>query len=130
MKRGSAQQKIHMEKKLCIVMVGLPARGKTTIAAKLRQNLSRDAVKTRIFNNGELRRKMIRENTSYPRFFDPHNQEGVELREKIGRINIEIILPASFPEKYRAAVVQAAQLCTVKKHLENPPKFNLFTTIR
>lgn len=89
MKRGSAQQKIHMGKKLCIVMVGLPARGKTTIAAKLRQNLSRDAVKTRIFNNGELRRKMIRENTSYPRFFDPHNQEGVELREKIGRINIE-----------------------------------------
>lgn len=48
----------------------------------------------------------------------------------IGRIDIEIILPASFPEKYRAAVVQAAQLCTVKKHLENPPKFNLFTTIR
>jgi len=26
--------------------------------------------------------------------------------------------------------VQAAQLCTVKKHLENPPQFNLFTTIR
>jgi putative redox protein len=48
----------------------------------------------------------------------------------IGRISIEIILPAAFPEKYRAAVVQAAQLCTVKKHLEHPPKFNLFTTIR
>jgi putative redox protein len=65
--------------------------------------------------------------------------EGIELRQGlefdartnlIGRIDIEIILPAVFPEKYRAAVVQAAQLCTVKKHLENPPKFNLFTTIR
>lgn len=64
---------------------------------------------------------------------------GIELRQSmewdsqthlIGRISIEIILPATFPEKYRAAVVQAAQLCTVKKHLENPPKFNLFTTIR
>jgi ribosomal protein S12 methylthiotransferase accessory factor len=64
---------------------------------------------------------------------------GIELRQAmerdpqthlIGRIDIEIFLPASFPEKYRAAVVQAAQLCTVKKHLENPPKFNLFTTIR
>ena len=64
---------------------------------------------------------------------------GIELRQSmewdpqshlIGQIDIEIILPASFPEKYRAAVVQAAQLCTVKKHLENPPKFNLFTTIR
>ena len=64
---------------------------------------------------------------------------GIELRQTmewdaqthlIGRINIEILLPAAFPEKYRAAVVQAAQLCTVKKHLENPPKFNLFATIR
>jgi broad specificity phosphatase PhoE len=32
---------------------------------------------------------MIPENTSYPRFFDPRNQEGVDLREKIGRINID-----------------------------------------
>ena len=65
--------------------------------------------------------------------------DGIELRQSmeadpqthvIGQVNIEIILPATFPEKYRAAVVQAAQLCTVKKHLENPPKFNLFATIR
>jgi ribosomal protein S12 methylthiotransferase accessory factor len=64
---------------------------------------------------------------------------GIELRQSmewdarthlIGLIRIEIVLPAAFPEKYRAAVVQAAQLCTVKKHLETPPKFDLFTTIR
>jgi len=64
---------------------------------------------------------------------------GIELRQSlerdaqthlIGRVDIEIILPSTFPEKYRAAVVQAAQLCTVKKHLENPPRFHLFTTIR
>jgi putative redox protein len=64
---------------------------------------------------------------------------GIELRQvlerdarthMILRVDIEIFLPASFPEKYRAAVVQAAQSCTVKKHLENPPEFNLFTTIR
>jgi putative redox protein len=48
----------------------------------------------------------------------------------ITKVNVEIILPVAFPEKYRAAVVQAAQLCTVKKHLESPPKFSLFTTIR
>jgi ribosomal protein S12 methylthiotransferase accessory factor len=63
---------------------------------------------------------------------------GIELRQSmerdpqthlVGRINIEILLPASFPEKYRAAIVQAAQLCTVKKHLQSPPQFNLFTTV-
>jgi putative redox protein len=48
----------------------------------------------------------------------------------ITMVNIEVILPDTFPEKYRAAILQAAQLCTVKKHLENPPKFNLFSTIR
>jgi ribosomal protein S12 methylthiotransferase accessory factor len=48
----------------------------------------------------------------------------------ITEITIEIVLPAGFPEKYRAAVVQAAQSCTVKKHLENPPKFNLFSSMR
>ncbi|RJR40817.1 MAG: 6-phosphofructokinase [Desulfobacteraceae bacterium] len=76
-------------KKLYIVMVGLPARGKTTIAAKLRQSLSRDFINTRIFNNGDLRRKMIPENTSYSGFFDPLNKEGEALRRKIGLINTE-----------------------------------------
>ncbi len=75
--------------KLYIVMVGLPARGKTTLAAKLKQNLTRDSIKTRIFNNGDLRRKIIRENTSYAGFFDPMNNEGVAMRERIGLINTE-----------------------------------------
>ncbi|MGD2127108.1 MAG: 6-phosphofructo-2-kinase domain-containing protein, partial [Desulfobacteraceae bacterium] len=75
--------------KLYIVMVGLPARGKTTIATKLKENLMHDSVKTRIFNNGELRRKMIQGNTAYAGFFDPRNKEGVALREKIALTNIE-----------------------------------------
>ncbi len=58
------------------------------------------------------------------------NMEWEPQSYRVSKISIEIVLPASFPEKYRAAVVQAAQLCTVKKHLENPPTFNLFTTIR
>ena len=62
---------------------------------------------------------------------------GIELRQRmerdprthlIVRVDIEIILPATFPEKYRAAVVQAAQSCTVKKHLQAPPTFNVFVS--
>ena len=37
------------------------------------------------------------------------------------RVEIEILLPADFPAKYREAVVRAADQCAVKKHLENPP---------
>jgi adenylylsulfate kinase-like enzyme len=41
-------------------MVGLPARGKSTIATKLKESLMHGSVKARIFNNGDLRRKTIR----------------------------------------------------------------------
>jgi len=75
-------------KKVYIVMVGLPARGKSTIASKLRENLVKDHIKTRIFNNGDLRRKLSPEDTSYPEFYDPTNRHGVALREKIALINI------------------------------------------
>jgi broad specificity phosphatase PhoE/predicted kinase len=70
-------------------MVGLPARGKSTAASKLRENLRHDRIRTRIFNNGDLRRKMIPNNTSYARFFAPDNREGVLFREKIASINMD-----------------------------------------
>jgi len=77
------------ERKLCIVMVGLPARGKSTIANKLKENLARDGIKTRIFNNGDLRRKLISQDTSSPEFYDPENIEAVAKREEIALKNIE-----------------------------------------
>lgn len=79
-----------MKGKLVIVMVGLPARGKSTMARKLGRTLELDGVSVRIFNNGELRRKLdTGENTSSSEFFSPANTRGEELREKISRINIE-----------------------------------------
>jgi len=70
-------------------MVGLPARGKSTIATKLKESLVHESVKARIFNNGDLRRKTIRENTSYAGFFDSNNSEGVAIREQIALTNME-----------------------------------------
>jgi broad specificity phosphatase PhoE/predicted kinase len=78
-------------KKQClyIAMVGLPARGKSTIATKLKDSLMHDSVKTRIYNNGDLRRKIVRTNTSDAGFYDPENREGVAIREKIAVLNIK-----------------------------------------
>ncbi|MHB1132698.1 MAG: OsmC family protein [Chloroflexota bacterium] len=39
----------------------------------------------------------------------------------VSAVEIEVELPAGFPEQYRAAVIRAAEQCTVKKHLQNPP---------
>ncbi len=39
----------------------------------------------------------------------------------VNDVQVTIQLPAGFPEKYRDAVVRAADQCAVKKHLEQPP---------
>jgi ribosomal protein S12 methylthiotransferase accessory factor len=44
-------------------------------------------------------------------------------------IDIDILVPPSFPEKYRSSLIRSAELCKVKKHLENPPTFNVTTQV-
>lgn len=46
----------------------------------------------------------------------------------IDEIKLNIILPEGFPDKYRKAVIKAANLCAVKKHMEKPPQFIITTT--
>ncbi len=48
----------------------------------------------------------------------------------VTKLLIEIQLPPDFPAKYRGAVVRAAEQCTVKKHLEHPPAFEVTATWR
>jgi putative redox protein len=41
----------------------------------------------------------------------------------VEQLQVEIQLPVDFPEKYREAVIRAAEQCKVKKHLDHPPVF-------
>ncbi len=43
----------------------------------------------------------------------------------ISDISLEIQLPANFPQKYREAVIRAAEQCTVKKNFERPPRIKV-----
>ncbi len=47
----------------------------------------------------------------------------------VAKITIDIKLPSDFPVKYKNAVISAAKLCAVKKHMENPPDFSIITSI-
>lgn len=47
----------------------------------------------------------------------------------VGKVDFEIQVPASFPEKYHASLIRSAQLCAVKKHLETPPEFEITTKV-
>lgn len=44
-------------------------------------------------------------------------------------VEVVIELPATFPEKYREAVVRAADQCAVKKHFEHPPAIHVGTVV-
>lgn len=45
------------------------------------------------------------------------------------RIKLDIQLPADFPEKYRSAVINAADLCAVKRAIADPPVFEVVTSV-
>ncbi len=62
--------------------------------------------------------------------------EGVRLHQRhevdpvthrLARVRIEIELPPGVPEKYRPALVRAAEQCAVKRTMEAPPEFEVVT---
>lgn len=45
----------------------------------------------------------------------------------VDHIDLEIQVPESFPAQYYSALIRSAELCKVKKTLENPPSFEVTT---
>ena len=50
------------------------------------------------------------------------------LTKAISEIGIEIALPEDFPAKYKHAVIAAAEECAVKKLIQDPPEFDVYTS--
>ncbi len=67
---------------LAIVMVGLPARGKTYIARKLCRYLSWLGHRAKVFNVGNYRRQRYGDHVP-PSFFDPNNEEAWRQRRAV-----------------------------------------------
>ncbi len=64
------------------------------------------------------------------------NMEGMKLvldTEKnpdtgmIGKMELKLTLPVGFPEKYEKAIIRSMNLCSVKKHMMDPPDFSIIT---
>ncbi len=77
-----------MKDKLYIVMMGLPARGKSVVAKKIKENLEKEGTRVQVFNNGDVRRRLLPQNTSHAEFYNPNNRETSLLREEIALVNI------------------------------------------
>ncbi|XP_061430210.1 6-phosphofructo-2-kinase/fructose-2,6-bisphosphatase 3-like isoform X2 [Lethenteron reissneri] len=66
---------------MVIVMVGLPARGKTYIAKKLTRYLNWIGLPTKVFNVGQYRREAMKTYKSHE-FFLADNEEGLKIRRQ------------------------------------------------
>lgn len=74
--------------KLVLVMVGLPARGKSFIAKKLWKFLCWKGLKCEVFNVGQLRRTLCA-GTQDHTFFDPNNARAKEEREQLAMQSLQ-----------------------------------------
>lgn len=73
----------HVENvRVCVVMVGLPARGKSLIAQKIVRYLSWLSIKSKCFNVGGYRRELAADVGDFTaEFFDPSNKRGLQYRQ-------------------------------------------------
>ena len=65
------------------------------------------------------------------------NTDGLKIIERmhnnpltgmVSKIDLEVVLPKDFPDKYRAAIINSVELCAVKKHMQQPPAFEITTS--
>ena len=52
-----------------------------------------------------------------------------EDKKRCPKMSINLRLPEGFDEKYRKAVVRSMDLCSVKKHMMDPPEFEITTSL-
>jgi putative redox protein len=45
--------------------------------------------------------------------------------KRYSHVGIRITLPADFPDRYRRPILSTADLCAVKKHILDPPEFEI-----
>ena len=86
-----SQASIRREGKLVVVLVGLPARGKTFTAFKLRRHLTWLGYNTEIFNVGNFRRKVLGAHHRHD-FFNPKNEEGMKYRQQLAGMALDALL--------------------------------------
>lgn len=105
-----------LQSKLCIVTVGLPARGKTYIAMKLARYLRWTGINTKVFNVGNYRRSMY--GAYQPHYFyHPDNKEGVDQRTKCAMKALDDVMNYLNEEEGQVAVFDATNTTRERRRL-------------
>lgn len=78
--------------KILIVLVGLPARGKTHISRALERYLRWNGVTTEVFSLGDYRRKTLGQAKDLPPDYFIHGRWFLDVRDKVGSRPINHLL--------------------------------------
>ena len=76
---------------LAIIMVGLPARGKTYTARKIERYMRWYGFRTALFNVGNVRRELSGAAVPH-QFFDPQNELGMQARRQAAKLALDSML--------------------------------------
>ncbi|XP_004070964.2 6-phosphofructo-2-kinase/fructose-2,6-bisphosphatase 2 [Oryzias latipes] len=99
-----------------IVMVGLPARGKTYMSKKLTRYLNWIGVPTKVFNLGVYRRKAVRAYKSYD-FFRHDNEEAMTIRKQCALVALQDVKAYLNDEGGQIAVFDATNTTRERREL-------------
>jgi len=101
--------------RLALVMVGLPARGKTHIARRVARYLRWRGLPTKVFNVGNYRREHLGSHQPH-RFFDPSNPEGLAARKHVARLALDDMI-AWFAAGGRVGIYDATNTTRERRDL-------------
>ncbi|XP_005729764.1 6-phosphofructo-2-kinase/fructose-2,6-bisphosphatase 2 isoform X1 [Pundamilia nyererei] len=99
-----------------IVMIGLPARGKTYISKKLTRYLNWIGVPTKVFNLGVYRREAVRAYKSYD-FFRHDNEEAMKIRKQCALVALQDVKAYLTEEGGQIAVFDATNTTRERRDL-------------
>lgn len=77
---------------ISLIIVGLPARGKSYLVKKLRRYLNWLQYETKVFNVGNMRRVCESSQDQSANFFDPNNQDMKRIRDEIALSVLEQLI--------------------------------------
>ncbi|XP_038583902.1 6-phosphofructo-2-kinase/fructose-2,6-bisphosphatase 2-like [Micropterus salmoides] len=99
-----------------IVMIGLPARGKTYMSKKLTRYLNWIGVPTKVFNLGVYRREAVRAYKSYD-FFRHDNEEAMKIRKQCALVALQDVKAYLTKEGGQIAVFDATNTTRERRDL-------------
>ncbi|XP_036390280.1 6-phosphofructo-2-kinase/fructose-2,6-bisphosphatase 2-like isoform X1 [Megalops cyprinoides] len=99
-----------------IVMIGLPARGKTYMSKKLTRYLNWIGVPTKVFNLGVYRREAVKAYKSYD-FFRHDNKEAMKIRKQCALVALQDVKAYLKEEGGQIAVFDATNTTRERRDL-------------